>query len=118
MIRKLALFSTIIFMSCAVHKKLQGAKELPSCFETKIKTMSANLREGVPQSITRYRYKGQPVYYMLSSCCDNYNIVFDSDCNILGFPDGGYTGRGDGKMPDFHKEAVKDKIVWESNQVK
>ena len=118
MIRKLALCSVLFFMSCAAHKKVQEVKELPPCLETKIETMSANSREGVPQSITRYLYKGQTVYYMLSPCCDKYNIVFDSDCNILGFPDGGYTGRGDGKMPDFHKKAVKDKIVWEPDQVK
>ena len=118
MIRKLALFSTIFFMSCAAHKKVQEIKEMPSCLETKIKTMSANPREGAPQSITRYQYKGQTVYYVLSSCCDKYNIVFDSDCNILGFPEGGYTGRGDDKMPDFHNEAVKDKIVWKPAPVK
>ena len=78
--------------------------------------MSTNLGEGTPQSVTRYHYKGQLVYYMVSACCDKYNIVFDGDCTVLGFPDGGYTGRGDGKMPDFRKEAVKDKIVWESDQ--
>lgn len=74
--------------------------------------MAENPSEGSPQSITRYHYKGQTVYYMVAPCCDKFNIAFDSACNILGYPDGGYTGRGDGKMPDFHKEATNGKVVW------
>lgn len=115
MFKNLALLSVLFFTSCAAHRKAQDLNNLPSCLKTKIETMSANPREGTPQSVTRYTYKGQTVYYMLSACCDKYNIVFDSDCNVLGFPDGGYTGRGDGKMPDFHKEAVDGKIVWKKN---
>jgi hypothetical protein len=115
MFKNSALLSALFFMSCATHKKAQAVNELPSCLETKIEAMSANPREGTPQSIKRYSYKGQTVYYMLAPCCDKYNIVFDSDCNILGFPDGGYTGKGDGKMPDFHKEATDGKIVWKKN---
>jgi hypothetical protein len=115
MFKNLIFFSAIFFMSCATHKKAQAVNELPSCLTTKIEAMSANPREGAPQSITRYIYKEHTVYYMLSSCCDKYNIVFDGDCNVLGFPDGGYTGKGDGKMPDFHKEATDGKVVWEKN---
>jgi hypothetical protein len=50
---------------------------------------------------------------MISPCCDKYNIVYDSACNILGYPDGGYTGKGDGKMTDFKNEAGEGKVVWE-----
>lgn len=79
--------------------------------------MSENPGEGTPQSITRYNYKGQTVYYMVAPCCDKYNIVFDSVCNILGFPDGGFTGKGDGKMIDFHNEATDGKVVWGKDSV-
>ena len=115
MFKNLALLSVLFFMSCATHKKAQAVNDLPTCLKTKIEDMSANPREGTPQSITRYIYKGRTVYYLLSSCCDKYNIVFDSDCNILGFPDGGYTGNGDGKMPDFRKEATDGKLVWKKD---
>ncbi len=50
---------------------------------------------------------------MVSPCCDKYNVVYDSACNILGYPDGGFTGRGDGKMSDFYKEASNKKVIWE-----
>ncbi|MEO6812447.1 MAG: hypothetical protein ABI172_00850 [Ginsengibacter sp.] len=91
MFRKLALLGTVFFISCTGQKKMKGTSELPGCLTTKIENISAKTSEGTPQSVTRYQYKGQFVYYMVSACCDKYNIVFDSYCNILGFPDGGYT---------------------------
>jgi hypothetical protein len=53
---------------------------------------------------------------MKAPCCDKFNIVFDSACNILGYPDGGYAGRGDGKMTDFFKEATDEKVVWKKKE--
>ena len=113
MIKIITFLSVLFLISCATNKKVNGSKGLPLCLQTKIKMMSNNPGEGTPQSITRYNYKGQTVYYMVAPCCDKYNIVFDSLCNVLGFPDGGYTGKGDGKMVDFFKEATGKKIVWE-----
>lgn len=52
------------------------------------------------------------VYYMKAACCDRLNIVFDKDCKILGYPDGGITGRGDGSLPGFWKNATDGTIVW------
>ena len=113
MFQKLALLGTLFFISCTGQKKIREAGELPGCLKTKIESMSANPSEGTPQSVTRYHYKGQVVYYMVLACCDKYNIVYDSACNILGYPDGGYTGKGDGKMTDFKNEAGEGKVVWE-----
>ncbi|HJY23729.1 MAG TPA: hypothetical protein VJ279_12630 [Hanamia sp.] len=75
--------------------------------------MAADPNEGSPISVTRYQYRNQTVYYMVSPCCDKYNVVYDSACNVLGYPDGGYTGRGDAKMPNFKKEAKDEKMIWE-----
>lgn len=44
-------------------------------------------------------------------------MVFDSVCNVLGYPDGGYTGKGDGKMPDFHNEATNGIVVWKEEKL-
>ena len=46
------------------------------------------------------------------ACCDFYNEVYDAKCNFLGAPDGGFTGKGDGKIPDFFEEAKSEKLVW------
>jgi hypothetical protein len=44
--------------------------------------------------------------------------VYDSVCNVLGYPDGGFSGRGDGNMPGFNKEATGEKLIWEMNKQK
>jgi hypothetical protein len=110
---KIITFTAVFFLfACAAHKKATGSAELPPCLQAKIDSMTLDPNEGSPQSITRYRYHDQTVYYMKAPCCDKYNIVFDSVCNILGYPGGGFTGKGDGKMTDFFKEAKDGKVVW------
>ena len=91
---------------------------MPKCLANVVKEMSANPAEGSPISVTRYDYKGKQVYYLIAPCCDKYNIVYDSACHILGYPDGGFTGRGDGKMMDFKKEATNAIVVWQHDQNK
>ena len=63
--------------------------------------------------IYSYLYKGKKVYYVTAPCCDFFSDLLDADCNLIGHPDGGITGRGDGKMPDFHKSRTDEKLVWE-----
>lgn len=75
--------------------------------------MKANPNEGLPLSVTHYKYKGRTVYYMVSPCCDKYNIVYDGKCKVVGYPDGGYAGKGDGKMTDFKDSATDGKVVWQ-----
>lgn len=110
---KIITFAGVLFLfGCAAHKKVKVTNEIPSCLRSKVDSMAANASIGAPQSITRYSFHGKTVYYLKSACCDKYNIVYDSACKLLGFPDGGFTGRGDGKMVDFHREATDGKIVW------
>ena len=117
---------TVIFfipwvISCASNKKLATANDaspaiaMPACLQTIVNNM-AEEPNGAAQSVMAFTYKNQPVYYLVSPCCDKYNIVYDSACNILGYPDGGYTGKGDGKMVDFKKEAIDGKVVWEKRK--
>ena len=106
----------ILWLACSTNKKVHGIQEIPACLETKIKAMSSDPNQGSPLSVTRYTYKRQTVYYVVSPCCDKFNIVYDTACNILGHPDGGITGRGDGKMPDFRKETTNEKVIWKINK--
>lgn len=116
MIKHGIFFSCLCFlMACSANKIAKSTSEIPSCLEEKIKTMTADLNEGSPLSVTQYSYKDQTVYYMVSPCCDKFNVVYDSLCTILGYPDGGYTGRGDGKMSNFKNEAINGKVIWEKN---
>ena len=111
-------FFTCILFSCNSPKNLVSnfgdSDEMPVCLQEIIKTMSEDLSEGAPLSVTQFKYHGQKVYYMVAPCCDKYNIVYDSTCAVLGYPDGGFTGRGDGKMQDFEKEATDAKVIWKA----
>ena len=107
------IFGLLLF-SCQADKVIASKETIPPCLKVTIDKMAADLSEGSPVSITRFLYRGKKVYYMVASCCDKYNIVYDSTCAVLGYPDGGFTGRGDGKMPGFAKEAIEPKVIWEA----
>ncbi len=87
---------------------------MPPCLVTKIELMKSDSKQTPPQSVAEYDYKGNTVFYVTMPCCDQFNVVYDSDCNYLGAPDGGITGKGDGKLTDFYATAKNKKIVWEN----
>lgn len=66
-----------------------------------------------PQSIWRYDYKDQTVYYVPPQCCDQFSTLYDANGNILGAPDGGISGTGDGRIKDFFTERKNEKLIWQ-----
>ncbi|MEO9210582.1 MAG: hypothetical protein ABI208_05760 [Ginsengibacter sp.] len=108
----------IILSSCAANKKVVGENDLPDCLKEKVVKMAEDPSEGTPLYITRYEFQGKMVYYMASPCCDKYNVVYDRDCKILGYPDGGLTGKGDGSLPNFRQDATNAKVIWAAKQEK
>jgi hypothetical protein len=66
-----------------------------------------------PQSIWKYEYKSQTVYYVPPQCCDQYSTLYDISGVVICAPDGGITGRGDGKCPDFSQERTNEKLIWQ-----
>jgi hypothetical protein len=87
-------------------------QKLPTCIKNKIDSFKLKEPHERPQRVVEYMYKGKKVYYVVMPCCDFFNEVYDDKCNYLGAPDGGFTGQGDGKLPDFLKEATKEKFIW------
>jgi len=65
-----------------------------------------------PASITRYEYKGQTVYFLPQRCCDIFSVLYDADGTVIGHPDGGITGQGDGRVPDFFQERKAGRLIW------
>jgi hypothetical protein len=62
--------------------------------------------------ITRYFYNDRYVYYYKMPCCDQQNKLYDKKGNVICIPDGGITGKGDGKCPDFQAEKKNPKQLW------
>ncbi len=110
---------------CGSKSKIAKSKEvvkteqtagLPSCLQELIKKVEAEEPTNPPIKIYSYEYKGALVYYETAPCCDFYSNLYNDSCRLLGHPDGGITGRGDGNFKDFAKEAINEKLVWEDKR--
>lgn len=66
--------------------------------------------------IRRYVYDGSRVYLVGMPCCDQFSALYDSACNYLFAPSGGFTGKGDGSHPDFFTVAKEDSLIWKSGK--
>ncbi len=93
-----------------------NTQNLSSCINNKIEAFKSDSVQNPPRTITEYTYKGSKVYYIPGPCCDQYSDVFDTKCNLLGHPDGGLTGKGDGSLPGFFDEATDAKVVWKDER--
>ncbi len=93
-----------LFNSCSKDHEIKT----PICIREKI--ISSNGSHA--NQIWVFQYHKSKVFYVLSDCCDQYNELYDSECNYLCSPDGGFTGRGDGKCPDFGKEKKNGVRIW------
>ena len=65
-----------------------------------------------PHRILRYRYREQTVYYVPPSCCDQPSALYNDAGTLLCEPDGGITGRGDGRCADFHERRSEESVFW------
>jgi len=89
---------------------------IPTCIKNKIDSFKLKEAHEKPQKVVEYVYKGKKVYYVVMPCCDFFNEVYDDKCRYLGAPDGGFTGKGDGKIPDFFEMAKNEKLVWQKDK--
>ena len=103
-----------IFLLASCAPKNQGMINMPACLSAKIDSIKKDPKINPPQSVIQYSYKGAPVYYVTAGCCDQFNNVYDANCNLLGAPDGGITGKGDNKLADFFANATNKKVVWKN----
>ena len=70
-----------------------------------------------PLSVTEYLYKGEKVYFVPQRCCDIFSDLYDAGGNIIAHPDGGITGAGDGRAPDFFDQRSEERIIWRDRRV-
>ncbi|MDA0798913.1 MAG: hypothetical protein O2826_02375 [Chloroflexi bacterium] len=66
-----------------------------------------------PVKISEYVYNGATVYFVPQRCCDIFSDLYDGSGLLIAHPDGGITGMGDGKAPDFSTSATFVGVVWE-----
>ena len=85
---------------------------LPSWLDRMLGDLESQPPANPPLTITRYQYLGQEVYYQTASCCDIFSNLYNQRGELIAHPDGGITGRGDGRLPDFFQEREQEILVW------
>ena len=88
-----------------------AGRELPEWLKTWVAGLEAGEVEFPPQSITEYQSQGETVYYVVHQCCDQFSDLLDAAGELIGHPDGGITGRGDG-FTKFSPSELKGEEIW------
>lgn len=118
---KILTLTLIVILSldrtgCKDQNKLESASI--DCIETIIAEIERKPVQSPPATVWQYTYKNEFVYYIPAPCCDQFNPVYNLDCTILCHPDGGITGKGDGKCNDFFFLAINKRILWKDSRPK
>ena len=99
--------------SCHTSKKATQ-NDIPACIREKIDAAKADPQHARIKAVYRYTYKGASVYYTVTDHCnDCFNQVYTAECAPLCSPDGGFTGRGDGKCKTFFTESTDKVLIWQ-----
>jgi len=110
------IISLFLFVSGCFNSKNTKVDDIPICIQDIIKKHQKEEKQNPPINIYSYSYRGMTVYYETAPCCDMFSNLYNKECILLGHPDGGITGRGDGKFLDFATVATNQKLVWEDKR--
>ena len=107
----LALVVAISFFAGCT--KLDLPITVPNCVERDIRRFERQDR-GYENaiSVSQWQVDGKIYYYYQSDCCDQFNYLYDEECNLICAPDGGFIGDGDGNCPEFVGD-ITSVLVWE-----
>lgn len=107
------LFLTTLSLSSC--EKLDFEKDVPNCIERKIRKIKSEEVRNPPASVWEWKVDGRTYYYITSDCCDQFNYLYNYNCNEVCAPDGGFSGYGDGNCPQF-KGQIEKTLIWEDNR--
>jgi hypothetical protein len=108
-IRLLLITLLVILLSACTQATPSGN---PDWVDELIEQFESDPVGNPPQSIWRYDYNGQVVYYVPPQCCDQFSTLYDAGGNVICAPDGGLDGKGDGKCTDFLSERNNELLIW------
>lgn len=111
----LMIILTFLSAGCVKPFVTIGA-DAPPCIRALIIEMQKEEVRNPPASVWQYEYNGQTVYYIPPYCCDMYGTLYNSNCEIICHPDGGFTGKGDGRCTDFSSKRKNEKLIWKDNR--
>ncbi|MET0394854.1 MAG: hypothetical protein ABW019_17045 [Chitinophagaceae bacterium] len=92
------------------------SSDTPACIERKIEQIKAEPKWNPAGEVNEYQYDGRRVFLFSANCCDQYHVLYDENCTVVCSPFGGFSGRGDGKCPDFNQKAKHVRLVWRDDR--
>lgn len=93
-------------------------EQLPVWLQTQIRSIAREPVSNPPASVLRYLIDGKTYYLRPARCCDIQSELYDADGNEVCRPDGGLTGRGDGRCPWFRDRAGTPVVVWRDKRAR
>lgn len=90
--------------------------DAPACIKNKIADILAESVRNPPASVWQYELDDAIVYYIPAYCCDFPSVLLTSDCEVVCAPDGGFSGAGDGKCPDFFDRRKNGNLIWKDKR--
>ncbi len=133
---KIVLISFITLLACNSSKESANKKELvsdsdpiilkqndsvanlPTCIKALIEKMKTAAITNPPSKLYRYTFESKTVYYVPAVCCDQFSDLYNDSCIIIAHPDGGFTGKGDKRLPTFRTTKSNEKLIWEDIRTK
>lgn len=110
------LIGLLLFaLTAASCEKIDLKKEVPGCIEKKIRKIKKADVARPPIQVWEWQVDGNTYYYITAACCDQFNYLYDNNCNEVCAPDGGFSGAGDGNCPVFDGPIEKT-LVWEGDR--
>src|SRR5690349_16456124 len=107
----LVVFICGLTISCS-NKNAKKSASLPVCLVKQIELFDKKESNNPPEQIDEYLYNDKRVFLFTAGCCDQYNTVYDEQCNAICSPSGGFEGKGDHKCEEFSKKARFIKKIW------
>jgi len=104
------LFLSVIIFVISGCEKLDLKKDAPFCIRRMIRK-SENKRGFSIKEVYEWKVDGNTYYYTVSAVADGYHYLYDTSCNRLCAPDGGFSGTGEGECPNF-KGDIKRTLIW------
>lgn len=102
----------------AANQQNERTDSIPACVRQIIDEATNEEPSNAPVRVDEYLYNEKTVYLVTAHCCDQYNMLYDTLCQPLCAPSGGFTGRGDGKCADFSNTAKHIKLIWKQAEEK
>ena len=106
----------IFILTLLVQCEKEQVSSTPNCVEQKIEQLKKEPVWNPPAKVCGYTYREQTVYFFPQRCCDIPSELYDENCTLICHPDGGITGRGDGKCADFFEKRSNGVLVWEDER--